>query len=219
MLGKIQDIKQSYPRRCGKNNNNNYVQDFLNNSMKSWMLELHPSGEKLGEVDIRRRIFQGDSLSPLLFVLCMVPLTWLLRIAKAGYEWNKKGLKLNHLLFMHDLKLFTKSKNQVDSLERTVHIFMKDMYEDIGMQFGIKKCGVLIMKRGKVIRTDAIRLQDGQDMKDIDESGYTYLGILETDMMKEKEIKEKFSKECLQWLRLILKSKLNGRNKIMAVNT
>ena len=39
--------------------------------------------EKLGEVDIRRRIFQGDSLSPLLIVLCMAPLTWFWRRAKA----------------------------------------------------------------------------------------------------------------------------------------
>ena len=57
----------------------NNIQDFLNNSMKSWKLELNASGKTLGEVDIRRGIFQGDSLSPLLFVLCMVPLTWLLR--------------------------------------------------------------------------------------------------------------------------------------------
>ena len=33
--------------------------------MKPWKLELTASGEKLGEVDIRRGIFQGDSLSPL----------------------------------------------------------------------------------------------------------------------------------------------------------
>ena len=33
------------------------------------------------------------------------------------------------------------------------------------MQFGIKKCGVLIMETGKVIRTNDIRLSDGQDMK------------------------------------------------------
>ena len=145
----------------------------------------------------------------------MVPLTWLLRRAKAGYEWGNKGFKLNHLLFMDDLKLFAKSKNQIDSLVQTVHIFS----EDIGMQFGIKKCGVLIMERGKVIRTDGIRLPDGQHMKDIDETGYTYLGILETDKIKEKEMKEKFSKEYLRRLRLILRSKLNGRNKIMAVNT
>ena len=192
----------------------NNVEDLLNNSMKSWKLELNASGKTLGEVDIRKGIFQGDSLSPLLFVLCMVPLTWLLRRAKAGYEWGNKGFKLNHLLLKDDLKLFTKSKNQIDSLVQTVHIFS----EDIGMQFGIKKCGVLIMERGKVIREDGIRLSDRQLMKDIGETGYTYLGILKTDKIKEKEMKEKFSKEYLRWLRLI-RSKLNGRNKIMAVNT
>ena len=47
----------------------NNVQDFLNNSIKSWKLELNVSGKTLGEVDIRKGIFQGDSLSPLLFVL------------------------------------------------------------------------------------------------------------------------------------------------------
>ena len=68
----------------------NNVQDFLHNSMESWKLELNASGEKLGEADIRRGIFQGDSLSPLLFILCMVSVTWLLRRAKACYEWGDK---------------------------------------------------------------------------------------------------------------------------------
>ena len=54
-----------------------------------------------------------------------------------------------------------------------MHIFR----ENIGMQLEIKKCGVLIVDRGKVIKTDDIRLPDGQDMKDIDETGYTYLAI------------------------------------------
>ena len=130
---------------------------------------MNASGKTLGEVDIRKGIFQGDSLSPLLFVLCIVPLTWLLRRAKAGYEWSNKGFRLNHLLLMDDLKLFAESKNQIDSLVQTVDIFS----EDIGMQFGIKKCELLIMERGKVIRTDSIRLPDGQHMKDIDETGYT----------------------------------------------
>ena len=133
-----------------------------------------------------------------------------LRRAKTGYEWGNKGFKQNHLFFMDDLNLFTKSKNQIDPLVQTAHIFS----EEIGMQFGIKKCGVLIMERGKVIRTDGIRLPDGQHMKDSDEIGYTYLGILETDKIKEKEMKEKFSREYMQRLRLILRSKLNGKNKL-----
>ena len=90
--------------------------------------------------------------------------------------------------------------------------------EEIGMQFAIEKCGVLIMERGKVVTINGIRLSDEQDMKDIDETDYTYLGILEIDKTKEKEMKKKFTKEYLQQLRLILRPKVNGRNKIMAVN-
>ena len=55
------------------------------------------------------------------------------------------------------------------------------------MQFGIKKRGVLIIKRGEMTRIDGIRLRDGQDTEDIDETGYRYLGILETDKIKEKK--------------------------------
>ena len=46
------------------------------------------------------------------------------------------------------------------------------------------------MEREKVIRTDGIRPPDEQGMEDIDEAGYTYLGILETDKIKEKEMKD-----------------------------
>ena len=129
---------------------------------------------------------------------------------------GNKRFKLNHFSFVDDLKLFAKSKNQIDSLVETVHIFS----EDIGMQSGMKKCGLIIMERGKVIRTDGIRLPDGQQLKDIDETDYIYLAILETDRIKEKEMKKKFSKEYLRWLRLILLIlKLNERNKIMIFNT
>ena len=39
----------------------NNVQDFLNNSIKTWKLEFNASGNTLGEVDMRRGIFQVNS--------------------------------------------------------------------------------------------------------------------------------------------------------------
>ena len=42
--------------------------------MKTWKTELTSGNEVLGEVEIKRGIFQGDTLSPLLFVLAMIPL-------------------------------------------------------------------------------------------------------------------------------------------------
>ena len=77
-----------------------YVKTFIERSMESWKTELTSSGESLGQENIRRGIFQGDSLSPLLFVICMIPLSLVLRKVKAGYEFRGKQLKINHLLFM-----------------------------------------------------------------------------------------------------------------------
>ena len=89
-------------------------------------------------------------MSPLIFVLSMIPMTLILRKIGIGYESGKKQFRINHLLFMDDLKLFGKTENQIDCSTNSVH--MSSMY--VGMEFGIKKCGCQILKRGKVVATD-----------------------------------------------------------------
>lgn len=73
----------------------------------------------------------------------------------------KKDYKLNHLLYMDDLKVFAKSEEQIDTLVRTVHVFSTD----IGMGFGMKKYGILTMKRGKVVRNNEVmkEVENGKD--------------------------------------------------------
>ena len=66
---------------------------------------------------------------------------------------------------MDDLKLFAKIKNKIEFLVQTVHIFS----EDIDIQLRIRKCGILILERGKVVKTYGIRLPDGKDMKDMND--------------------------------------------------
>ena len=63
------------------------VEQFIRRSMAQWKTELTSCGERLGHVHIRRRIFQGDSLSALLFVLCLIPLSLALRKVKSAYEF------------------------------------------------------------------------------------------------------------------------------------
>ena len=46
------------------------------------------------------------------------------------------------------------------------------------MEFGLPKCGVLIMKRGKVVKNEGINMPDGKMVKNIEEGGRKYLGIL-----------------------------------------
>ena len=103
---------------------------------------------------------------------------------------------------MNDLKPYAKSKEQTNTLVRTVYVFSTD----IGMEFWIKKCGIHKMKRGKIVKSEGIKLPDGEVMKQVGQKGYTYLGIVELDKIKETEMKEKINKEYKRRQRLILKS-------------
>ena len=69
------------------------------------------------------------------------------------------------------------------------------------MEFGLKKCGVVIMKRGKLVRFDGIHLPNGDVIKQVDENGYTYLGILELNEIRENKMKEKIITENMRRLR------------------
>ena len=184
--------------------------------MMNWETELTSEKVSLGKVKIRRGIFQGDSFSPLLFVLAVIPLSFMLRKVKAGYDLGRNKGRVNHLLFMDDLKLYGKNERQLDTLVNSVRI----PSEDIQMQFGINKCAILIMKRGKYVHSEGIKLPDDKKIKEVEiNKGYMYLGILEADGIKDGDMKEKIVKGYYRRIRKILKSKLNGVNTITAINS
>ena len=87
------------------------------------------------------------------------------------------------------------------------------------MEFGLPKCVMLIMKRRKVVKSERISMPEGKVMKNVEEDEYKYIGILETDAIKPEEIKGQIKKEYIRRVRNILKSKLNGRNSISAMNS
>ena len=74
-----------------------------------------------------------------MFVLALILVSLILRKAKAAYEFFRKQREVYHLLFMDDLKLYSRSEKGLDSLAETVRVFS----EDIGMEFGTEKCAVL----------------------------------------------------------------------------
>ena len=191
------------------------IRDFLKRTMANWKTVLTSSGEELGEVGIRRGIFQGDTLSPLLFVVAMIPLSYLLNKETMGYKFGKEGKKINHLLFMDDLKLYGGNREEVEGLVGVV----KKFSDDIGMEFGIDKCATLEIRHGKQVECDGIELPGGEVMKEVEEGGYKYLGVLEGACIKTKEMKDLVRKEYLRRVKLVAGSWLLGGNMVRAVNT
>ena len=88
------------------------------------------------------------------------------------------------------------------------------------MVFGIEKCALLVMEKGKIVKSVDIELPYGKVIKLLQEGeSYKYLGILEIDKFLEEKIKLNVSKEYIRRLRKVLKSKLNGENLVRGVNT
>ena len=81
------------------------IKHFLSESMKAWKMDLTCNNQSLGGVDIKRGILQGDSLLPLLFVICLISFTVILHKSESAYQFSINKEKINHLLFMDDLKL------------------------------------------------------------------------------------------------------------------
>ena len=88
---------------------------------------------------------------------------------------------------------------------------------NIGITFGLTKCGRLIVIRGKVKSTCGITLPENQ-IDDIDKS-YKYLGILQSFGNNDEEVRCKASSEYRNRLRRVLRSKLSSKNKVTAINT
>ena len=86
------------------------------------------------------------------------------------------------------------------------------------MEFGIENCAMLVMEKGKVVKSVGIELPGGKVIKSLQEGeSYKYLGILETDKFLEEKMKLNVSKEYIRRLRKVLKPKLNGGNLVNGV--
>jgi len=67
--------------------------------------------------------------------------------------------KINHLLFMDDLKLYGRNDCKITG---TVQIFS----EDIGIQCGIEMCAAIKLQRGKVNHAEGIVIPNGECISD-----------------------------------------------------
>ena len=86
------------------------------------------------------------------------------------------------------------------------------------MEFGVEKCAVLTVSKGKMAKSDGIVLAN-QIMEGLKaDDSYNYLGLIQADGIKHHEMKEN-SKQYHRWVRKILETELNGGNIITGKNT
>ena len=76
---------------------------------------------------------------------------------------------------MDDLNLYAKNEKVLYSLVQTVRVFSND----IGMQFGLDKCVVLIMKRGKIVKSGGIESPNDEEIRSLKQKdSYKYPVVL-----------------------------------------
>ena len=130
------------------------VVKFIEKTKKIWRVELTAGVRSLAEAKIQRGMFQGDTLSLLLFIIGMIPLNHILRKCTAGYKLSLSQEKINHVMYVDDIKLFAKKEKERETLIHAVRIYS----QDIRMEFGIEKCSMLVMKSGEQHLTDGMEL-------------------------------------------------------------
>ena len=68
-------------------------------------------------------------------------------------------------MYSGDIKLFTKNEKGLETLIHAVRIYS----ENIGMELGIEKCAILVMKSGKRHLTDGMELPNQDKVRTLGE--------------------------------------------------
>ena len=121
------------------------VINFIEKTMKTWRVGLTARGRSLAETKIQSGIFKVDALSPLLFIIAIMPLNHVHRKCTGGYKLSRSQEKINNLMYMDDMKLFAKHEKELETPIHAVRIYS----HDIGMEFGIEKCIMLVTESSK----------------------------------------------------------------------
>ncbi len=107
---------------------------------------------------------------------------------------------------MDDIKVCARNERDIDSLIHITRIYSNDLTTS----FGLERCGQMVSKRGKMIRTEGAELGSIADVQD----SCRYLWAPQANGNLKEAAKKSVTAKYLHRVRQVLKSQLNGRNKV-----
>ena len=143
------------------------------------------------DIDYQCGLFQGDSLSPLLFCLSIASLSSAMR-GTSGYECPTTGIRITYTLFMDDLKVYSSGKR---ALERALSIVDR-VSGVVGMELGLKQCAVAHILKGQVQEGGDIVMPNDDTIPSAGDGNlYRYLGIEQVFKPVLKTIRKSLEKK------------------------
>ncbi|GBE59174.1 reverse transcriptase domain containing protein, putative [Babesia ovata] len=103
-----------------------WVMHFIESICSRWQTRVRWQRYDLFDKRVEKGLLQGDSLSPLLFVLCMDPLSRLLSSKYDAVEMQTRDgrvMATNHLLYIDDLKLIAKDAETLRLMTEETQVF------------------------------------------------------------------------------------------------
>jgi hypothetical protein len=95
----------------------------------------------------------------------LIPLTEQPNRLNTGYEEHKTKTKISHILYMDDLKLIAKLEEELQRQIQTVKTFNDDMH----MEFGLEKCVKITLKRGKLISSQSLVIDNNREIQELEQ--------------------------------------------------
>ena len=115
-----------------------WIQDLISRTIPKWstniVLKSREGSTIALPIKFRRGLFQGDALSPLLFYLCLAPLSKAINEETDGYLNQYLPGVVTHMAYMDDVKLYGTNKKAVCRAVNTV----ERVAEETEMRLGRK---------------------------------------------------------------------------------
>ena len=107
------------------------VRKFAEESKKKKLdSEIDNKKKRIAEEKIQRGILQGDALSPLPFVIVMMPLNIILRKDSGRHKFYCIEIKDQPAMYLDDIKLIARNEKEQENQTQAVRIYNLDIAMD-----------------------------------------------------------------------------------------